>query len=465
MGRNTFIIELINKKESIQTEFQAEFKVEKTLKAICAFLNTDGGWIIVGHSGKDAIGISGDVDVKTNELKSRIAENIIPQPLVYVQDDVYKGKNLLLINVLKGSRQPYSFERKYYIRRSGKSVIADTDDISLLLRKSNEFTSTWEKLTTIDAMYDDLNQKEIYKTIREANKLGRGKNLPGDPQNFLSYFQIFDLGSVKNGSIVLYGNDPVRFLPQCRIRITVMPYGKTGSRYDDSLTIEDNLFIAFDRIHKYFVKELPMVSEFKYNKWDRIDRERYPMEALDEAIINAMVHRNYGDVSGEVTINIYPDKIEITNSGEIPSGILKGKSNFEIYHAVFRNPMIAHMFYLRGKMEKKGRGLPLIKNRFIEYGLKSPEWISQNGYTSLTLYGISKPIAINDRMISFLKKLKTGVQFTREDYEKSFSGNISEKTARIDISKLVEGGWVEKIGEGPSTKYTRTNKELPEITG
>ncbi len=463
MGRNTFIIELINKKESVQTEFQAEFKVEKTLKAICAFLNTDGGWIIVGHSGKDAIGISGDVDVKTNELKSSIAENIIPQPLVYVQDDVYKGKNLLLINVLKGSRQPYSFERKYYIRKGRTSVVANPDDISLLLRKPNQFTSTWEKLTTIDAVFDDLNLKEINETIRLADKLGKGKNLPTYPQEFLSYFQIFDLSSVKNGSVVLFGNDPVRFLPQCRIRITVMPYGKTGSRYDDSLTIEDNLFKSFERVQNYFKQQVPLVSEFKYNDWERTDRERYPMDALDEAVINAMVHRDYGDVSGEVTINIYPDKIEITNSGEIPSGILKGKNNFEIYHAVFRNPMIAHMFYLRGKMEKKGRGLPLIKNRFIEYGLKTPEWITQNGYTLLTLYGIPKPLT--DRMIGFLKKLKIGEQFSREDYENFFEGKISEKTARIDISKLLDRGWLSRIGEGPSTKYIRTNKELPDITG
>lgn len=242
-----------------------------------------------------------------------------------------------------------------------------------------------------------------------------------------------------------------------------MPHGKTGSRYDDSLIIEDHLFKAFEHVHNYFKQQLPIVSEFKHDEWNRIDRERYPLEALDEAVVNAMVHRDYGDVSGEVSINIYRDKIEITNSGEIPEGILKSKNSFEIYHAVFRNPMIAHMFFLRGKMEKKGRGLPLIKARFIEYGLKLPEWITRNGYTSLTLYGIPKPLT--SRMISFLMKLKTGEQFSREDYEKFFKGSISEKTARLDISNLSNGGWLSKVGEGPATTYVRTNKELPEITG
>lgn len=463
MSKNNFISELIRQKENVQIEFQQEYNLNKITKAICVFLNTDGGWIIVGHSGKQVYGISEDIDSKTNELKSGIAEMIVPQPLVYVIADTYKGKSLLLINVLKGTRQPYSFDGKYYIRKGAGSVIADPDEISLLLRKPTEFASAWEKLTAIDVVLDDLDKKEINKTIQEADKLGRGKNLPDDPENFLSYFQLFDLNSVKNGSVVLFGNDPIKFFPQCRIRITVMPHGKTGSRYDDSLIIEDHLFKAFEHVHNYFKQQLPIVSEFKHDEWNRIDRERYPLEALDEAVVNAMVHRDYGDVSGEVSINIYRDKIEITNSGEIPEGILKSKNSFEIYHAVFRNPMIAHMFFLRGKMEKKGRGLPLIKARFIEYGLKLPEWITRNGYTSLTLYGIPKPLT--SRMISFLMKLKTGEQFSREDYEKFFKGSISEKTARLDISNLSNGGWLSKVGEGPATTYVRTNKELPEITG
>ena len=117
------------------------------------------------------------------------------------------------------------------------------------------------------------------------------------------------------------------------------------------------------------------------------------------------------------------------------------------------------------KIEKLGRGLSLIKNKFTEFGLRMPEWTTQSGYTTLTLYGTAKQIEMNKRMFSFLKRIKTADQFAREEYEKFHEGNISEKTARNDISKLLEGEWVSKIGEGPSTKYVRTNKELPDITG
>ena len=460
MSNDTFISESIKQNNDPQFTFFPEYHLEQTLVTICAYLNSDGGWIIVGHSGTELIGIKEESAFNVDELENQIAGNIIPQPLVYTQLEKYNQKYLLLINVLKGSRQPYSYIGKNFIRVGDKSVIAGPDDIGLLIRKPNKFSSSWEKLTAINVTITDLDLDEITKTIELALLKGRGKSLPKDPENFLSYFQLFDFNSVKNGAFILFGKDPIKHFPQCRVRITVLPYGKAGSRYDDSIIIEENLVKTFEQVQNYFTNTLPVVSSFKHDDWSRLDRERYPREALDEAVVNALVHRDYGDISGEVIINIFRDRIEITNSGEMPDGILKAK----VYHPVFRNPMIVHMFYLRGSMEKTGRGLTLIRNQFDEYGYQAPEWITENGYTSLTLYSIPKLVSLNERMLEYLKTLKTGVKFTREDYEKSFNGGISEKTARNDLLRLVESGLLSKIGLGPSTKYVRTNKELPDIT-
>lgn len=82
----------------------------------------------------------------------------------------------------------------------------------------------------------------------------------------------------------------------------------------------------------------------------------------------------------EISLSIFIlDKIEIINSGEIPSDIITGKNKIQEHHSVLRNPTIAHMFYLRGKIEKLGRGLSLIKSRFDELKLKAPEWTTQSG--------------------------------------------------------------------------------------
>lgn len=465
MSAKSFIKELISQQEHNILEFKTGWNVDTILKTICAFLNTEGGWIIVGHNETELIGLPDITEDRVNELKQNALENIFPQPLVYVQLETVNEKSIVLLNVLKGSRQPYSYQKKYFIRKGSQTVEASPDDLSLVLRSSNQYTSGWEKLTAVDAKYNDLSENEVFSTINAANNLGKTKSLPEDPKAFLSYFQLIDYTAVKNGAVILFGNEPASFFTQCRIRITNMPEGATGDKFSDIEIIEENLFVSFGRVMNYFKKNNPIISDFHHDSPLRTDREKYPFAALDEAIVNAMVHRDYGDMSGEITINIHKNKIEIINSGEIPSDIITKKNKIESHHSVLRNPSIAHMFFLRGKMEKLGRGLSLIKKQFDELGLKSPEWTFQSGYTKLTLYGIKEEIKINERMIQFLSEIHPGNAYSSEDYLEFFMGDIKERTARMDLQKLTEGGWLKKIGDGPQTKYSKTSKKLPDIAG
>jgi ATP-dependent DNA helicase RecG len=263
---------------------------------------------------------------------------------------------------------------------------------------------------------------------------------------------------------VLFGKEPTYFLPQCRARIIHFGESKSANEYADTLIVEDNLFKSFRRIQDYFKKNLPIQSQFSDTNWQRKDQSKYPLKALDEAVINAMMHRDYSDPTGEVFIGIYSDKIEVVNSGELPES-LKDANLKKSHRSIPPNPVITHMVYLCGMIEKVGRGTVLITELFDEYGLAEPHWKSKNGGTTLTLPGKPKTIEFNERMRSFVLTLEKGQQFGREDYERFFQNNISEKTARLDIGKLLDGNWLEKIGEGPATKYIRTSKKLPEITG
>ena len=77
-----------------------------------------------------------------------------------------------------------------------------------------------------------------------------------------------------------------------------------------------------------------MISEFSNDSWEQISRGKYPFAALGEEIVNAIVHRDYGDASGEVIINIYKSSIEIINSGEISGSFLKGKNTVRYLQAI-----------------------------------------------------------------------------------------------------------------------------------
>jgi len=330
-----------------------------------------------------------------------------------------------------------------------------------LLRLNKTHLSVWEKINVTDASIDDLDKLEIENTISDAKAKYRDAKLPKTADEFLSYFKMLDYSLITNGAILLFGKEPVRYIPQCRVRITVMPYGKSGNSFSDELFIEDNLFISYHKTIDYFVKTLPLNSVFNQITGHRETYSKYPNLALRESIINAIVHRDYSDFSGDITINIYPDKVEIINSGEIPSNIISKDNKIIPHHSVLRNPTIAQVFYLRGKMEKVGRGLNLIKDQFIEEGYKSPMWKSENGYTTLTLYTVSEQL--NSRMINFLNQIKIGSTFTSKEYEVFFDDRIADKTARNDIAKLVKSKYINKVGQGPSTKYKRNNKELPDI--
>lgn len=449
-----FIEMLIEQEDKSQLELVPDYDQEKVLTTVCAFLNSEGGWVVVGYKGDETVMSKPQAEEIVNILETSILDQIFPQPMVYTKAQEFEKHYLVLINVIKGPRAPYSYHNTYYIRSGKETRTAQNDDISLIIRSTGGHVSLWEKSAAIDVEFKELSEDEIRTTIDAANHLGKGDVLPNDVDSFLSYFQLIDYSAVKNGALLLFGYNPARFLPQARIRITVMPDEKTGSRYEDSTIIESNLFEAFNRLQTYFKKSVPMISEFKQEDWDRSTDYAYPLEALDEAIINAMVHRDYGDVGGEITINIFSNRMEIINSGEIPGNIITYKNKIGPHHSILRNPTIAHMFFLRGKMEKLGRGLDLILSKFSELKLKKPEWNSKNGYTTLTLFNFKEKIVLNYRVTEFLNLKKIGDTFTTKDYHQHFP-NITDRIARFDIARLVATGWIKKIGDGPSTKYKR----------
>lgn len=467
MSLSSFIKELKrqHEKEHEALEFISSWDSEHILKTVCAFLNSDGGWIIVGHENVDLTNSPGFSDQSVDDLRQSICALIFPQPLVYIQQELVDARPVVVVNVLKGHRRPYSFSKKFYIRKGARTVEAGPDDVSLILRSSLPHMSNWEKGKSVEALYSDLDEKEIRSTIQAAEGLGKSNSLPADPKEFLSYFELLDHASISNGAIVLYAHDPSRFFRQCRVRITEMPEGPTGSIFSEVEVIEDNLFVSFQKVMTFLKSRNPIISEFLPGESLRRDRNKYPYEALRESIINAMVHRDYGDMSGEVTINIHPDKLEIINSGEIPDQIIKGKGNIAAHHSILRNPSIAHMFFLRGMMEKLGRGLSLIIKQFHDFRLKAPEWTFQNGYTKLTLYSSNEVVELSDRMKRFLTGMKKDHAYSSDDYAEFFEGVIKERTARTDLKKLCDWGWIVKTGDGPQTRYLKSNKKLPDFAG
>ena len=425
---------------------------ERVAETICALLNDRGGWIILGVDKEHhCIGIK-DSDIE-NKIQYEITHNIVPLPLVYIQKEAYMGEMVILITIIKGSLPPYSYKGRYYISKKGETSLPSPDDISRLMRDSFSIKSNWESIVNLHVDLDELDSVLMDSVYQKGVYFGRLTDSKDGLLSTLSELQLVNSYEVKNGAVALFSKNVEKSLPQCRIRIQLMSKGKTADYYDDTIILEGNIFHVLHETISYFKERLPKQSFFLDGKTDRIDDYIYPVDVLDEAICNALIHRDYSDSVDEITIFIFPNKIEITNPGRLPDKLIKSKNEVLPHGSVLRNPLMAEIFYIAGQMEKTGRGMDLISTKMRELGKKLPEWTSSNNRTTLRIYNEKGKVVLNERVKSFLDSHSHGEIFSKVEYIGFFEKQPSKITAQNDIQSMLSLGVCEKIGNGPATKY------------
>ena len=450
---NSFIDTLLSQKGgNVRISCFADYHAESVMKAVCAYLNNEGGWIIVGVS-EDGKRSAIDVNVVVEHIQKNTTNKIKPLPLVYIHEEEYQDGKVVLVTVMKGGLPPYSYDSIYYTMVGDQIVKPGIDEVNLLLRRSMGGSATWEKSTCLDAEWEDLDMESMQNVVGEGLKRKRLDARNDTPEKLLGNLSLIDTPYVKNGAMAMFGVEVFRFLPQCKLRIQVMFGGKAAGQYEDTVVMEGNLLELSKRTMDYFLHRLPMVSAFHKEEWDRKDYSEYPMEVLDEAVTNALIHRDMSDTTGEVLIFIYADRMEVINPGEMPDNLVKKKNVVQPHISTPRNPLMAEIFYVDGKMEKTGRGLKLIHDQMNDLKRKLPEWESKDGRTKLTIYRTPNVVKLNDRIIEFISTKEIGCRFSKQDYLQYWHYSISDPTAKIDLQAMVNSSLCRKEGSGPATKY------------
>jgi ATP-dependent DNA helicase RecG len=153
------------------------------------------------------------------------------------------------------------------------------------------------------------------------------------------------------------------------------------------------------------------------------------------------------------------------NFGSLPEE-LKAADLKRNHMSLPRNPDIAHICFLRGYIDKIGRGTLKIIEDCKQFGLQEPKWISRTGVTTLTFFNKRHEVGeiiinrLNNRQLNLLTSLKVGEEISFKDYFRGISNDVSERTARFDLSALVNAGWLKKIGETTRTRFIRTEKHI-----
>lgn len=372
MKDDQIIKDLVGSGEDEKLELRAKASNQVVARVVCSFLNGEGGQLIIGVDDNGEVAGVKDAEKKSFELQRYLIRKIVPEAPISVFTETYLKKEIISVKVWSGSSQPYVYDGSIYYRRGGKTVKASSNEISELIRSRHQTAIHWERQPALGVELEDLDIDEINATIEASAKNGRAKETRDDVMDFLSYYGLFSNGQFTNAAVVLFAKNPVRILPQCRVRISYLPEGKTGSTFKDDRMLEGNLFKNFDATQEFFHKHLEMRRKFSGTDWQRQDDLQYPSLALREGVLNALIHQDYSNISGSTAVTIYSDKLEITNYGSLSLKLAELKKN---HLSLPVNPDIAQIVFLRGYIEKLGRGTLKIIDACKEAGLKSSKMV------------------------------------------------------------------------------------------
>ena len=371
--------------ESAQIEFKKSTgQRSAAMETVCAMLNGGGGYVLIGVKNDGTI-IGQEVADSTRrdiakEIK-RIDPQIVLEPEVVPLTDESDPSRCVIVLSVPGDRPgPYSYDGRPYVRQSATTTRMDATEHRRRILDNQDPRRRWESRVAEGYSIDDLDATEITRTIEASIQRGRMED-PGTRQSeeLLRGLGLLRKGEVLNAAIVLFGKRDVFMpdFPQCLLRMARFR-GTTKSEFEDNRQVRVNAFTLFQQAQRFLRDHLPIASRVHPDQIEREDKPLYPMEALREAIANALCHRDYGLRGGSIGIGVFDDRLEITNTGTLPPGITIEELT-RPHTSQLRNDLIADVFYRRGIIEQWGRGTLKMIELTEEAGLVPPEFEERGG--------------------------------------------------------------------------------------
>jgi len=436
----------MNSKESQIMEFKTYWRDEH-LKTISAFANSNGGQLIVGlNDSGQSIGL---VDTKKlledipNKIRNKLG--IIPS----VELETEQGNEIIRIVIIP-STVPISYDGKFY-RRSGSTVqeLGGKDLADFLLRKTG---LAWD-----DVIEDKRDLNILDESTIENFKCYAVDRIPSivrerDSVTILQKLNLIENQNLKRAVILLFGKDPQLFYSHACVKI-----GRFLTDTDIQTTdiVKGNLFQQLENSLE-ILRTKYLQSNIKFEGIHRRDILEYPYEALREAIINALIHRDYWGFS-QIQIRVYPDKLIIMNAGRLPPEVPveKLKTN---HLSMPRNRLLASIFYYAGFIEAWGRGTTMIVEKCVAQGLPEPDFIEDSGVmTVMFLQDVFtgenlRKKGLTDRQITAVRYVKEKNKITNKEYQ--VLCELKKRQATDDLKDLENKGILERIGiTGKGTYY------------
>ncbi len=450
---NAGVMDTFPKVEGETVEFKLKW-TDEALKDLVAFANTKGGKLYIGINDKgEVVGINIS-DEQIQKISNIITSRTQLNPSINI---VKSGnKNVLVIEVDRVTI-PVAYNGRYLKRVGSTNRDFSLQELSHRIIKLSG--RSWDNLLS-EWTLNEIDKKSIEKFIMLAED-----RLPylqrTNLEHGLKNLKVLEGKKLKNAGVLLFAKQPQRLFPQAKVKLGVFK----GTEIIDSKEFEGTLWDQLEKVMERF-KQVLTVSfrleseDFTLQGVRRQEAWAYPLDALREAVINALIHRDYTSPAN-IQIRIYDDRLTIWNPGELPEGITIEDLKKPGHVSVPRNPLIAQVFYYAGLVEQWGIGTTRIVEACVNAGLPEPIFEEQkSGFMITFLKDIFNEellirMGLNDRQIKAVLYMKKHGKITNKQYQ--LLTGASKATASRDLEGLLKKGVVVKKGKHGRGVYYELN--------
>jgi ATP-dependent DNA helicase RecG len=400
---------LISQGEGFHIEFKESIN-SGVAKEFVAFANAKGGMVLVG--------VDDDGNVKSKALDNGVRSNIQDvardcDPSIDINiETVDQEPNVLVVHVKEGLNKPYRCTGGFYMREGASSNKRTTAEIYEMFKDADRFS------------FDDaLSLKADFETYFDPNTLKRFFSEAKKEQILSDEDTLHNLGALEfvdekpvlnNTGILFFTKEPQRFLPQAIIQC-VRYKGIIKLDIEDQKDMTSDIITNIDEVFVFLRRSLDVAFRFESGIPTRIEVWEIPYVALKEALINAIAHRDYINKGTHIQVEVFDDRVSITNFG----GLVKGISVDELRkRSMHRNPNIVNLLHRSNFIEKLGTGLLRIDSELEKAGLPKAELEISEHWFSIVFKRMFK---LADKPISVIGHLKQSEKILNFCSEKSRS--------------------------------------------
>jgi len=430
----------------------------------------DNSDIYIGIVGKE-YGVKGKDGLSPTEREfRRFIKKPEKEAMIFIKGSDDSKKDIEVQAFIKAIRESYIYKR--FTNPDGLSAHVLSSLISYLDGKGKLSKGPFDETICHETGYEAIDEKEV-KDFLKNRAIKIKVDIPKLP---VKDFLVNTLKVVKkedgelrptHAGLLFFGKDPTEYIPQNEIRIARFR-GVSRIEFIDSQEIKGPFYKMLAEVESFFKRNTRLAS--KIVEFKRVDIPEYPYEAIREAVINAIAHRDYTRRGAPIIISIFDDRVEISN----PGGLLPGLNikNLEGRHES-RNKKICSIFHHTLDMEQFGTGIKKMKRLTKEHGLSEPELREEGDFFVVRFYGPGdnildlvpsipkerqidlRALGLNDRQIEALRLMvNERMVMTNTVYREKFK--VSDRSALRDLYDLVKKGLVKRTGKRRAVEYQAT---------